>query len=107
MSDRFQRPRLDSIDMRMEDIYLFSTPNHPLVMARKVYPKDLADQTLLLTESGCCYRTVLEEQLASAKVTPQNVSEFSSIEAIKQCVTAGMGIGFLSKMVCLMKAGFA
>jgi len=99
MSDCFEGPQLNSLRMRTEDIYLFSTPDHPLSKARKVYPKDLADQTLLLTESGCGYRTMLDMQLMSANVRPQNVTEFSSIEAIKQCVTAGMGIGFLPEIV--------
>ena len=56
------------------------------------------EQTLLLTEAGCGYRMMLEMQLASAMVRPQNVTEFSSIEAIKQCVNAGMGIGFLPEI---------
>jgi DNA-binding transcriptional LysR family regulator len=99
MSRRFGGPQLNSINMRTEDIYLFATPDHPLFKAKKVYPKDLTDQTLLLTETGCGYRMMLEMQLASSMVRPQNVTEFSSIEAIKQCVNAGMGIGFLPEIV--------
>jgi DNA-binding transcriptional LysR family regulator len=98
MSRRFGGPHLNSINMRTEDIYLFATPDHPLCKVRKVYPKDLIDHTLLLTEAGCGYRMMLEMQLASAMVRPQNVTEFSSIEAIKQCVNAGMGIGFLPEI---------
>ena len=99
MSERFDGPQLSSLRMRTEDIYLFSTPDHPLSKARKVYPQDLADQTLLLTEAGCGYRKMLDMQLGSANVRPHNVTEFSSIEAIKQCVTAGMGLGFLPEIV--------
>ena len=32
-------------------------------------------------------------------VRPGNVTEFSSVEAIKQCATAGMGIGLLPEIV--------
>jgi DNA-binding transcriptional LysR family regulator len=99
MSRRFGGPQLSSLSMRTEDIYLFSVPDHPLFKAKKVYPKDLTDQTLLLTETGCGYRMMLEMQLASAQVRPQNITEFSSIEAIKQCVAAGMGIGLLPEIV--------
>ena len=99
MSRRFAGPQISSINMQTEDIYLFTTPDHPLFKAKKVYPKDLTDQTLLLTETGCGYRMMLEAQLASAKVRPQNITEFSSIEAIKQCVMAGMGVGLLPEMV--------
>jgi DNA-binding transcriptional LysR family regulator len=99
MSRRFGGPQLSALSMRTEDIYLFSVPDHPLLKAKKVYPKDLMDQTLLLTETGCGYRMMLEMQLASAQVRPQNITEFSSIEAIKQCVAAGMGVGLLPEIV--------
>jgi DNA-binding transcriptional LysR family regulator len=99
MSRRFGGPHLNTISMRAEDIYLFSTPDHPLSKEKKVYPKDLTDQTLLLTETGCGYRMMLEMQLASELVRPESITEFSSIEAIKQCVAAGMGIGLLPEIV--------
>jgi DNA-binding transcriptional LysR family regulator len=98
MSRRFGGPKHRSLKMRAEDIYLFSVPEHPLLKAKKVYPKDLIDQNLLLTETGCGYRMMLEMQLAMAQVRPQNITEFSSIEAIKQCVAAGMGIGLLPEI---------
>jgi DNA-binding transcriptional LysR family regulator len=99
MSDEIDGEQLCSIKMRNEDVYLFGTPDHPLANAKKVYPKDLSDQTLLLTEAGCGYRKKLDMQLESAKVRPQHVTEFSSVEAIKQCVLAGMGIGLLPEIV--------
>jgi DNA-binding transcriptional LysR family regulator len=99
MSDSIDGDHLTSMGMRSEDVYLFSTPDHPLASAKKVYAKDLVDQTLLLTESGCGYRKKLDTLLAAANVKPQHVTEFSSVEAIKQCVHAGMGIGFLPEIV--------
>ncbi len=99
MSDSIDGEHLTSMAMRSEDVYLFSTPDHPLANAKKIYAKDLFDQTLLLTESGCGYRKKLDMQLAAANVRPQHVTEFSSVEAIKQCVQAGMGIGLLPEIV--------
>ena len=99
MSDSVDAGHLTSMGMRSEDVYLFSTPDHPLANAKKIYAKDLVDQTLLLTESGCGYRKKLDMQLAAANVRPQHVTEFSSVEAIKQCVQAGMGIGLLPEIV--------
>src|ERR1700723_4779416 len=99
MSDSVDGEQLCSIRMRSEDIYLFATPDHPLAAARKVYPKDLFGQTLLLPEAGCGKRKKLDMRLASANVKPQHITEFSSVEAIKQCVLAGMGIGFLPEIV--------
>ena len=108
MSDSIDGERLSSIRMRSEDIYLFGTPEHPLCCTKKVYPKDLVDQTLLLTEAGCGYRKKLDMQLAAVNVRPQHITEFSSVEAIKQCVLAGMGIGLLPEIViaCELKEQF-
>ena len=58
-------------------------------------PADLAGQTLLLTEHGCGYRAKLDRLLAMQNIRPGHVTEFSSVEAIKQCVAAGMGIALL------------
>jgi len=52
-----------------------------------------------LTETGCGYRKKLDMQLASANIRPQHITEFSSVEAIKQCVHAGMGLGLLPEIV--------
>jgi DNA-binding transcriptional LysR family regulator len=99
MSDSVNGEQLSSLAMRCEDVYLFATPDHPLANGKKIYPKDLIDQTLLLTEAGCGYRKKLDLQLAAANTRPQHITEFSSVEAIKQCVTAGLGIGLLPEVV--------
>jgi DNA-binding transcriptional LysR family regulator len=99
MSDAIEEEQLRFIRMRTEEIYLFGPPDHPLANAKKVYAKDLLDQTLLLTEAGCGYRKKLDTQLALANIRPQHITEFSSVEAIKQCVLAGMGFGLLPRIV--------
>jgi DNA-binding transcriptional LysR family regulator len=99
MSDLVDGDQLRSIKMRTEEVYLFGTPDHVLANAKTVYPKDLFDQNLLLTEAGCGYRKKLDSQLALANIRPQHITEFSSVEAIKQCVTAGMGLGLLPRIV--------
>jgi DNA-binding transcriptional LysR family regulator len=99
MSDSVDDKQLSSFPMRSEEVYLFATPEHPLANAKKVKPQDLLDQTLLLTESGCGYRKKLDVQLAAVSVRPQHITEFSSVEAIKQCVIAGLGIGLLPQIV--------
>ena len=99
MSDLVDGDQLRSIRMRTEEVYLFGTPDHVLANAKTVYPKDLFDQNLLLTEAGCGYRKKLDSQLALANIRPQHITEFSSVEAIKQCVTAGMGLGLLPRIV--------
>ncbi|MGA9669046.1 MAG: LysR family transcriptional regulator [Terracidiphilus sp.] len=90
---------IKSTRLRTERIFLLAHPSHPLALHRTVRAADLAGQTLLLTEGGCGYRLKLDRQMALQNIRPGNVTEFSSVEAIKQCVLAGMGLGLLPAIV--------
>jgi DNA-binding transcriptional LysR family regulator len=92
-------PSIKSIRLRREQVLLLADPGNPLVNQPTVKPADLATQNLLLTEFGCSYRTKLDRALALANIRPAHVTEFSSVEAIKQCVTLGMGLGLLPAIV--------
>lgn len=78
-----------------EPLLVLTYPTHPLTAMRSVQPQQLQGETLLLTEAGCVYRDLFQRTLAAASVTGNNILEFGSVEAIKQCVMAGMGITFL------------
>ena len=78
-----------------ESLLLLTFPGHPLTTLDRVDPARLAGEPLLLTEVGCSYRVPFERTLAQAGARPGAVLEFGSIEAIKHCVMAGMGITFL------------
>ena len=90
---------IKSTRLRTERIFLLAHPSHPLTNRKIVEAADLAGQTLLLTEGGCGYRLKLDRQLALENIRPGTVTEFSSVEAIKQCVLAGMGLGLLPAIV--------
>jgi DNA-binding transcriptional LysR family regulator len=81
-----------------EEVSVIAPTSHPLVSAPTVLPQDLRGETVLLPEapeSGCAYRGQFERQLGSAGVVPPEKMEFQSIEAVKQCVAAGMGVSVL------------
>jgi DNA-binding transcriptional LysR family regulator len=99
MIEASPNPSIKSILLRSERIFLLAHPSHPLATRRTVKAADLAGQTLLLTEGGCGYRLKLDRQMALQNIRPGNVTEFSSVEAIKQCVLAGMGLGLLPAIV--------
>ncbi len=73
-------------------------PTHPLTQQRAVYPTDLTDETLLLTEPGCHYRSAFESAIASAGALPANRLELRSIEAIKRCAMEGLGLAVLPEI---------
>ncbi len=99
MADDVAHDHFKSLQLRTEKVYLVAYPEHPLAELKAVLPEDLAGQTLLLTESGCAYRKKLDELLAVRGIRPENVTEFSSVEAIKSCAAAGMGIALLPEIV--------
>ena len=95
MRDTIVNPAFQSVPLRLERIFLIAHGSHPVAALRTVKPADLAGHTLLLTENGCGYRAKLDRVLAMQNIRPGHVTEFSSVEAIKQCVAAAMGIGLL------------
>ena len=99
MKDAVAHERLKSLRLRSETVLFVADRAHPLASARKVRPEDLSGQTLLLTESGCAYRKKLDEILSLMNIRPGNVTEFSSVEAIKQCASLGMGVALLPEIV--------
>jgi DNA-binding transcriptional LysR family regulator len=78
-----------------EPIWVLASPDHALVGREVVVPSDLGKMDLLLTEAGCCYRSHFERVLSRASVYPATTLEFNSIEAVKQCVMAGLGLTIL------------
>ncbi len=81
-----------------ETLLVLAPPCHRLARSPRVVPADLEGETVLLTEEGCTYRGLFLRALASEGVYPGAVLEFGSVEAIKQCVIAGMGVTVLPEV---------
>ncbi len=77
-----------------EPLLILAPPDHHLSQLPIIDPVDLEGETFLLTEIGS-YRNVLERALNAVGVHLTINLDFSSVEAIKQCAMAGMGIAFL------------
>jgi DNA-binding transcriptional LysR family regulator len=99
MRDAVKCDQLTSLRLRDEKVLLVGEPAHELAVKRRVRPQDLAGQTLLLTEAGCGYREKLDQMLSLLSIRPGSVSEFSSVEALKQCASLGMGLALLPEIV--------
>jgi DNA-binding transcriptional LysR family regulator len=81
-----------------ESLAVVTAPGHRLIAYGGVSPHDLTDETMLLTEAGCTYRSRFLALLNDAGVYPHTLFEFGSVEAIKQCTLAGMGVAVLPEM---------
>ncbi|HET8841558.1 MAG TPA: substrate-binding domain-containing protein, partial [Ktedonobacteraceae bacterium] len=78
-----------------EPLYLLAAPDYPLANLPILHTSDLEGEPFLLTEAGCSYRHTLERALNEAGVHASTNLDFISVEAIKQCAIAAMGITFL------------
>lgn len=76
-----------------------AAPERVKLRRGKLRAADLGDQTLLVREAGSSTQAVAERYLSRAGFRPLKRWELDSNEAIKRSVQAGLGIGFLSKLV--------
>ncbi|REE83890.1 DNA-binding transcriptional LysR family regulator [Paenibacillus taihuensis] len=94
----FSDPELDCSILREEPLVIIVSPDHPLAGQGEIGVEDLENESLILTEDGCTYRAMLLKVLKSNQVTFKLSYEFGSLEAIKQCVTYGLGIALLPRI---------
>lgn len=81
-----------------EPLVLVAPPDHELAERSRVDYEHLAGEPMLSTEPGCSYRRAFERELAKRGVGPGRVLEFDSVEAIKRCVAAGLGVSVLPEV---------
>jgi molybdate transport repressor ModE-like protein len=82
-----------------DELVGIAAPGRLKVRRGRVRMDDLADETLLVRERGSSTRAVADRQLARVGYRPAKRWELDSNEAIKRSVEAGLGIGFVSRMV--------
>lgn len=75
---------------------LLAYPGNPLI--NKVFPKDIENELLILTETGFSYRVAFERILKDSGIKPNITLETSSVQAIKQFTMSGLGITVLPQV---------
>ena len=78
-----------------EPLVLVAPPDHALAKRFQVSLTDLDGEPMLLTDRGCSYRRSFEREMAKAGAEPGKILEFDSVEAIKRCAVAGLGVSLL------------
>ena len=99
LSEPFHSSTVNVKFLRREPILVVAAPSHHLAQLDNVMLEDFQTETMLLTEAGCPYRRRFIRTLRSAAVSPANILEFHSLEAIKQCALTGMGVAVLPQVV--------
>ena len=82
-----------------DELVGIAAPGRIKLRRGKAPVEELARWTLLVREPGSSTRAVAERYLARVGYRPVNRWELDSNEAIKRSVQAGLGIGFVSRLV--------
>jgi DNA-binding transcriptional LysR family regulator len=78
-----------------DSVSLLIPETHRLATFNEIPVDSLAGERLILTEKHCPYRNVLEKALLPYGINPFSGIEVMSLEALKQMVKCGLGIGVL------------
>jgi DNA-binding transcriptional LysR family regulator len=91
-------PEVVSVPLRQEEFAIITRLDSPYIHGAEITVQELANARLILAEQGCTYRALLLQAFRVTGTTPTIACEFSSLEAIKQCVLCGLGIAFLPRV---------
>lgn len=78
-------------------LVVIAAPEHVLAKQKKIQPRQLAKETFLLREKGSGTRGVAERFFASHRLSLPAHMEMDTNEAIKQSVSAHIGVGIISR----------
>ncbi len=92
-------PHLVVERLRTEPIVLVVAPGHALAGRKKLKAAEIGAEQVLVNERACSYRALFERTLRAEGVPVARSLEFLSVEAIKQCALASMGIAVLPEVV--------
>lgn len=89
---------LHSEFLKNETFQMVVSPDHMLASRSALVVDDFHKQHFLLTEKNCSYRTHFDQSITYKGADALTELEFHSVEAIKQCAVAGLGIALLPEM---------
>ncbi|GAK59991.1 transcriptional regulator, LysR family [Candidatus Vecturithrix granuli] len=96
--DTFQAAQVETEVLFDVPLVLVAHPDHPLASQPSVSPQDLKGQLILLSKSDCSYRMLFERMLTEEKIESALIVDFSSTEAMKQCLMAGLGLTIIPEI---------
>ena len=96
-----QAVRLDRLTAKVlaaEEILVVASPDYRAVSKGELTLQSLSNEQILLSDRNCSFRQLFERIMSATRVQLKNTLELASIEAIKQCALAGMGLAVVPKM---------
>ncbi len=90
--ERVRLPEITVEVLQSESLIVIAPPDHRLAQRRRVRPEELAGESFVVPRLACTYLDALLAAMAAAGAAPGPLVEFGSVEAIKRCVEAGVGL---------------
>ncbi len=84
------------VPWRDDELVVIAAPDHPLAQRTDLVAADLIAMPFVLREPGSGTREVMEQALAARGIAIRPVMELGSTEAVKQAVSAGLGLSIVS-----------
>jgi DNA-binding transcriptional LysR family regulator len=94
-------PRIRFIPFSQEELVLILSVNHPLRKKEGLRVEDLAEEPLIMKETGSATRKTVNDLFSSKGLSPNILMETGNTEFIKQVVQRGEGISFLVRSAVL------
>jgi DNA-binding transcriptional LysR family regulator len=91
-------PDLEAVPFVKDELVVIAPPNHLLSRKKSIRTKDLPDYPFIIREEGSNTRQTYEEILKKKGIKLKIALELGSTEAIKQAVSAGLGISIVSPL---------
>ena len=89
----------EAVSFAPHPLVIVAGAGHPLAKRTHLTIDELAEEMMIVRESGSGTRQAMEAFFRERGVEPRIDMEMGSNEAIKQAVVAGLGIGFISKHI--------
>jgi DNA-binding transcriptional LysR family regulator len=89
--------RLRVVPWREDELVVIAAPSHALAPQAPIPLSALADELVVLRESGSGTRRTVLDLLAAHGVVPRRTLDADSVESIKRIVAAGLGVSIVSR----------
>ncbi len=91
----FDIPSLASHALWKDSLQLIASPNHPLSRLQTISFDMLKHESFIMQQKGAYTRKLFERRMQESGTTINEAFEIHSMEAIKHCVMAGVGLAML------------
>ena len=93
------REDVEFLPLFADELELYVGPMHPWARKRKVKEAEMGEQTFVLYNKGSYTYRMVTDYLHRAGAVPENPIEMGSMEAAKELVKIGLGVGVFARWV--------